>query len=58
MVEIRTTKTQKAEVQRVVALLSAPLEKTKVLDCLMILESDSKKQIWIPIDMKLKVLIV
>ena len=30
MVEIRTTKTQKAEMQRLAALLSAPLEKTQV----------------------------
>ena len=51
MVKIRPTKTQKAEMQRVIALLSAPLEKTTVSDYLMILESDSKNQIWVPIDM-------
>ena len=32
MVKIRTTKTQKAEMQRVASLLSAPLEKTQVND--------------------------
>ena len=51
MVESRTKKTQKAEIQRVAALLSAPLEKTKVSNYLMILESNSKKKIWIPIEM-------
>ena len=44
--------------QRVAALLSAPLEKTQVLNDLMMFESVSKKQIWVPMDILLKILIV
>ena len=51
MAKIRPKKTQKAEMQRVAALLSAPLEKNKVSSYLIILESDNKKLILIPIDM-------
>ena len=54
MAKIWPTKTQEREMQRVAALLSAPVGKNEVSNYLMIVKPSSKKHIWIPIDMYLK----
>ena len=43
MAKIRPTKTQEAEMQRVAALLSAPVAKNKVSNYLMIIKPSGKK---------------
>ena len=54
MAKLRPTKTQEAEMQRVAALLSAPVAKSKVSNYLMIVKACSKKHILMPKDMYLK----